>query len=115
MSLKDSAHNDAISQTDFLREKFGGDITKLNKNQLVSYMSELLALCENGTITRSDCAFLISETYWSPIVRDDTELDSIVRLASLLEVPSFIEPNNPNEHWAELIDKVDSLLTSGSN
>lgn len=110
MSLKDSAYNDAIKQTDFLRKKYGGDVTKLNKKQLTGYMSELLDLCEDGIISRPDCAFLISETYWSPIVRDDSDLDPIVRLASLLEVPSFIEPNNPNEHWIELTDKVNALL-----
>ena len=109
MSLKDSSYNDAINQTDFLRKKYGGDVTKLNKKQLTAYMAELLDLCEDGIILRSDCAFLISETYWSPIVRDDPELDSIARLASLLEVPSFIEPVNPNEHWIELIDKINAL------
>lgn len=110
MSLKDSSYNDAISQTDFLRKKYGGDVTKLNKTQLVSYMAELLDLSEDGTISRTDCAFLISETYWSPIVRDDPGLDSAVRLASLLEVPSYIEPANPNEHWVELVEKVHAMI-----
>ena len=112
MSLKDSSYNNAIDQTNYLRSKYGGDITKIGKGQVISYLKDLLLICEDGIITRSETAFLISETLWSKLVREDPKLESIAMLATMLEVPQFIEGENLNLHWAELVEKINKLHNS---
>ena len=110
MALRDSAHNDAINQTDYLRSKYGGDITKLDRKNVASYIADLITICEEGIISQLDATFLISETLWSGVVRNDSELESIAMLATMLEVSNLPGEEYSHRHWEELVEKIHALV-----